>query len=127
MLEICQIKKQYIQTSTDQHTHVSLGFYLDLPKDLPTSSILQESPDLDKRIWIMYNKYIIDSANLQLNISYENKKNLENTITKLQENENKDKNDKQLLLIFEDVMIEVESLLRSSWTRFYRINNDIDS
>ena len=127
MLEICQIKKQYIQTSTDQHTHVSLGFYLDLPKDLPTSSILQESPDLDKRIWIMYNKYIIDSANLQLNISYENKKNLENTITKLQENENRDKNDKQLLLIFEDVMIEVESLLRSSWTRFYRINNDIDS
>ena len=122
VLEICQLKKQYhTKDNSDTETDTDIGFYLELPDDLPLSSILQESTDLDQRIVLLYNKYVIDSAQLQLNISYASKQQItENVVALQQQNENVDKDDMELLLIYENILVEVQLLLQSSWIRFQK-------
>ena len=126
ILEICQLKKQYNSQDKQDKTNsdtsaINLGFYLELPDDLPLSSILQESTDLDQRIILLYNKYITDSAQLQLNMSYTIKQQITENIIKLQQdNEKIDKADMELLLIYENILAEVQLLLYSSWLRFQK-------
>lgn len=114
LLEICQLKKQYYN-NTGNH----LGFYLQLPDDLPTSSIIHQSADLDKKMVLLYDKYIDDAAQLQLNISYCNKQAIALKLEKLKESEKDNSQDLELLLLYEDILIEVQQLLQNSWIRFH--------
>eukprot|EP01084_Bolivina_argentea_P159551 277863_1 len=112
MLEISQLKAKYANDSVYDN---GVGEYIRFPSDLPVSSIVERSKDLPKQILLFYNKYIIDSAELQLNLSYAIRQEIEENISKLQATETHEKN---LLFIYDDAVMEVTRLLFNSFTRF---------
>eukprot|EP01083_Nonionella_stella_P232134 819191_1 len=120
ILEIYQLKAKY---ANDPMYHDGVGEYIKLPSDLPVSSIVDSSKDLPKQILLFYNKYIIDFAELQLNISYEIRQKIESDISELNQTNVCNKTDgetyeKSVLFIYDAAVLEVTKLLFNSFSRF---------
>ena len=111
------------QTNINNNNHsdsFDFGYILNLPSDIPQSSLLQIKNDLDKQWTLIYNKYIYSLAPLAINISYEMRQKCEKDI----KNISLIKDSIEKLKIFDDILVEVHRLLSQSYFRYKIILNE---
>ena len=114
IMEVVQIKHQFIasngNTTGDDH-----GYLLNLPKDVPQSSLLEIQGDLDKQWVLIHNKYIVEHAGLVVNISGEIRSKCKENMVKISEMNNNDK-----LKMYDDCLAQLHELLTFSYFRYMR-------
>eukprot|EP01084_Bolivina_argentea_P094268 169463_1 len=126
VLECCQLKKYHFDKGTctnDQNEKIKdineMGFYVNFDlKNIVQTDVIKDNNTLKQQLKLLYNKYIIEGCDLEINISYEQHQTLD-TFFKNHESDEENPNDNLLgaIQIFDDGLVEVSRLLRSCYVR----------
>ena len=127
ILETMQFKHKWKSDELEK-----IGYYFELPSDLPLSDIVyvnvdgsNNDNDMIKQIIMLTDKYVNDRADLCINVSYNIRNQILIKVNKLRDKSDGDENvdilgeqKDELFLIFDDSLKEIAYLLDDAWRRF---------
>lgn len=114
------------------NNELDYGWYVKLPSGLPHSEILTNNEnDYSSQISAIYEKYIAETSEMQINIAYDSREEFLNNLQRL--NGGDTLSEMELLKIFDKCLINIDENLKESYWRFrpiagnYVANDDDDN
>ena len=139
LIEIMQFKREFIKKRALMKSggisggKIDYGIVIDLygeeeEQQIPKSAIVfsdYTEYSVNEQIRMIFDKYISDSAKLQINLSFADRSQLQELILSDEFMNNHD--DEFLIKIMDDAISEIVLLLNGSWLRFKMLSDNLDN